>query len=188
MELAGQLTAAGFSRLFLSGDPSATKAVWADGANRAALEEIVAGRDHDALARLLAAEVLFRHAADFPRSDQRVALGEVYARALRIPSADVPANLWGFLFYGPEDDGPLGEHLLAAGDAAIRELLPLLDDDAPLTYAGSRDATLGNSFHYRVKDAAGYYLGRLTGHTLEFHEELAARDTELARLRAAVSS
>ena len=46
----------------------------------------------------------------------------------------------------------------------------LLDDDTPLTYAGSREAMLGNSFHYRVKDAAGYYLGKLTGHPLEFHE------------------
>ena len=124
MELAGQLTQQAF-RVFLSGDPSATEAVWADGAQRArALEEIVAGRDQAELARLLAAEVLFRHAPDFPRSDQRVALGEIYARALRIPSADVPANLWGFLFYGPEDDGPLGAHLLTAGDAAIPELLP----------------------------------------------------------------
>ena len=98
----------------------------------------------------------------------------------------MPANLWGFLYYGPEDNGPLGSHLVSIGAAAIPELIPLLDDDAPLTYAGSREAMLGNSFRYRVRDAAGYYLAKLTGTDIEFHEDPGARDEELARLRAAV--
>ena len=45
---------------------------------------------------------------------------------------------------------------------------------------------LGNSFHYRVKDAAGYFLAKLTGTDIPFREDPGARDEELARLRSAV--
>ncbi len=105
MELAGRLRAAGFSRLFLSGDSTAADEF---GADPEALAAIVADRGEDALARVIAAELLF--ARGYPRDR----LAEAYAHALTVPSADLPANLWGFLFYAPDADGPLGEHLSPA--------------------------------------------------------------------------
>ncbi len=45
---------------------------------------------------------------------------------------------------------------------------------------------LGNSFHYRVKDAAGYFLAKLTGTDVAFQRGPRTRDEELARLRSAV--
>ena len=60
-------------------------------------------------------------------------------------------------------------------------VIELLGDPSPLFYEGSQDATLGNSFGYRVKDAAAYFIGRLTGKTVPFHNELEARDAEIER-------
>ena len=142
-------------RLFLSGEnPSAAEEVWR--ARGEELPGIAADGARDPLERLLAAEVVWRCAPDVSPGD----FGEVYARALTIPSADLPANLWGFLDYD-DYDGPLGERLLATGASAVPELRRLLDDEAPLIYAGSREAMLGNSFQYRVKDAARYYLAKI---------------------------
>jgi hypothetical protein len=165
------------ARLFLSGDVAAEDAVWQGGARRTELEQVAGDASRSPLERLLAAEVLWR--CDAPRAS----FGEIYARALVISSADLPANLWGFLYYD-DDDGPLGARLLATGDAAVPELIRLLDDPAPMAYEGSRDAMLGNSFHYRVKDAAGYFLAKIRGVDITFHTDQEARDSELERLRA----
>ena len=48
------------------------------------------------------------------------------------------------------------------------------------------EATLGGELAYRVKDAAGYYIGRLTGRPVAFHDDVVERDAEIARLRAAL--
>lgn len=168
------------ARLFLRGDVSAEDAVWGGGAHRAELEAVIADQGRAPLERVLAAEVLWRCAPDASRTG----FGEIYARALTVSSADLPANLWGFLFYDSDDDGPLGDRLLATGAEAVPELVRLLDDDTPMTYAGSREAMLGNSLHYRVKDAAGYYLAKITGVDITFPTDREARDAELERLRS----
>src|ERR1700710_2988608 len=103
MDLAGQ----SFSRLYLSGDSSAADKLWAG--NGTALAAIAGDREQDALARVIAAELLFAHG--YPRDK----LAEASAQALTVPSADLPANLWGFLFYAPDADGPLRAHLAACG-------------------------------------------------------------------------
>ncbi|MDP9293062.1 MAG: hypothetical protein M3O90_01345, partial [Actinomycetota bacterium] len=98
--------------------------------------------------------MLHRHHDSYPPAGWEDTLGLVYARALAITgTGDRPivltGNLWGFMYYsdqsGVQDYGPLGTHLIEAGPAAARHLVPLLDDPASLFYEGSREATLGNS-------------------------------------------
>jgi hypothetical protein len=195
-KVAQDLSRAGYTRLFLAGDSSSAGSVWRDGQNRAPLEEIVQGERHGDLERVLASEVLYRYQDGYPPRGWNDTLGRVYARALAITgTGDRPivltGNLWGFLSYsdrsGAPDHGPLGAHLLEAGPAAVRHLVPLLDDPAGIFYEGSQDATLGNSLRYRVKDAAAYYIGKLKGIPVPFHEEPDERDAEIDRLKAAVA-
>jgi hypothetical protein len=188
---AAALRAAGYRGLFLAGDHSTARAVWRHGENRDALLEIVRSERYDDLERVLASEVLYQNDPAYPPPGSADLLGRVYARALAITgTGDRPivltGNEWGFLYHGG-GDGALGPHLLAAGKAAVSPLLPLLDDPAPLFYEGSQEAMLGGRLRYRVKDAAAYYLGKLTGVPMPFHESLAERDAEIERFRAAVA-
>jgi hypothetical protein len=196
-QVAQELGRAGYAGLFLAGDRSSAGSVWRDGENREALEEIVRERRYGELERVLASEVLSRFHDGYPPDSWEDTLGEVYARALAITgTGDRPivltGNLWGFLSYsdqrGVQDDGPLGAHLVEAGPAAVPHLVPLLDDPASLFYEGSEDATLGNSLRFRVKDAAAYYLGRLTGIPVPFHAEPQERDAEIDRLKTALAA
>jgi hypothetical protein len=190
--VAAELTRAGYGGLFLAGDHSSGAAIWRAGANRDPLIEIVRDDSRSDLARVLASEVLFASDDGWPPEGWEDVLGRVYARALAATGAgDRPlvltGNVWGFLYRG-DDAGPMGRHLLEAGHAGVRHLVPLLDDPAPILYEGSQDAMLGNSLRYRVKDAAAYYVGRLRGERIPFHEELDERDAEIDRLRARVAA
>ena len=184
-DTARELSQAGYTSLFLAGDESRAPAIWDGGANREALEAIADGDGYGDLERVLAAEVLHVY-ADGYGAGREAALGPIYARALALSGLRggplvFSGNLWGLLYDG--GDGPLGEHLLQAGDAAVDPLKALLDDTAPLLYEGSEDATIGNGRGYRVKDAAAYFIGRLTGEDVPFHEDRAERDAEIERLK-----
>jgi hypothetical protein len=121
------------------------------------------------------------------------AAGPVYARALALSGIGgegplLDANVWGFMYYADERGGdaygPLGAHLVAAGDSAIPELVDLLGDTRRIFYEGSQEATLGAALGYRVNDAAAFYIGKIAGVSVPFHDEPAERDAEFARLRA----
>ncbi len=188
--VAAALSNAGYRGLFLAGDHSSASSIWRDGKNRDALIEIVQGECYSELERVLASEVLFQHEIKYPRHGWDDVLGQVYARALAITgTGDRPivltGNEWGFLYHNG-DEGPLGTHLLTVGRASVPHLLPLLDDSAGIFYEGSQEAMLGNSLHYRVKDAAAYYIGKLTGIEVPFHDAIGERDAEIDRLKAAV--
>lgn len=190
-EVAAELSRAGYRGLFLAGDHSLATSTWRDGENRDALMEIVRSERYSDLDRVLAAEVLFANEVGFPRSGWDELLGQVYARALAITgTGDRPivltGNEWGFMYHG-DDTEALGTHLLRAGAAAVRHLLPLLDDSASIFYEGSQDAMLGASLRYRVKDAAAYFIGKLTGVPMPFHQAIEERDAEIERLRTTVS-
>lgn len=43
----------------------------------------------------------------------------------------------------------------------------------------------GNRARYRIKDFAAFYLARILGKPIAFHEEFARRDREIATLAAA---
>lgn len=183
-ELAQRLAREGYAGLFLAGDSSSAGEVYHG--NAAALQAIVVDDGAGALERVLAAEVLYG-CGDGPDAD-RETLAALYALALALTgSHTLPGNLWGTLWASPGDDGPLGAHLLAQGEAAVPGLLALLDDDHPIAYEGSREAMLGNAQRYRVKDAAAFFLGRVLGRDVPFHEAHDDRDAEIGRLEAALA-
>ena len=180
--LARELSSAGYERLFYAGEAGSA---WRGGENAVALEAIVRDERQGDLPRLLAAEVLRREGASGAREE----IGPIYARGLALSGAlEVPANEWGFMYEDAGDPhGALGARLLDAGAAAVPHLARLLDDARPLLYVGSKEATVGNDLGYRVKDAAAYYLGAITGKEVPLHEGLDARDAEIERLRAALT-
>jgi hypothetical protein len=193
---ARDLIESGYTGLFLSGDRSSADSVWNDGESRGVLEEIVRSERYDDLARILASEVLYRKDLAYPSADLVETLGRLYARALAMTDIDdgpfaFSGNEWGFMYrgdeLGAEAHGALGAHLLETGDEAVPYLTELLDEPGRILYEGSHEATLGNSLRYRVKDAAAYYLGKLAGIPVPFHDDPAERDEEIARLRAALS-
>jgi hypothetical protein len=182
-----ELKRAGYRGLFLAGDDTLARSVWHGGQNRDALMGIVQGEGYGDLERVLASEVLLQHDPGYPPAGWENVLGDVYARALAITgTGDRPivltGNQWGFMYHG-DDIGSLGVHLLQAGRAAVAHLIPLLDNPDSIFYEGSQEATLGGTLGYRVKDAAAYFIGRLTGDPVPFHEALAERDAEIDRLR-----
>lgn len=191
--ICSMLSAAGYGGLFLSGDRRVADAVWQNGQNRIFLEQIVRDHSHSDLERFLASEVLYEKALDYPSAEWRDILAYLYARALAIsgdPSGkfQIPGNQWGFMYHlearGVRDDGVLAVHLLAAGEQAIPHLSRLLENPNPIFYEGSQEATLGNSLRYRVKDAAAYFIGRITGIPVRFHENIPDRDAEIEALKA----
>jgi hypothetical protein len=193
--VARELAEAGYDGLFLSGERSSVDAVWRGGENRAALAEIVQGEAYGDLPRALASEVLFRKAPGDVREYSGDTLGRVYAHALALTGlADRPmqfsGNEWGFMYHADEHGGDaygaLGPHLLEAGPAAVPHLAELLGDAREILYVGSQDATLGNRLAYRIKDVAAYYIGKIAGIPVQFHDEPAKRDAEIDRLRAAL--
>jgi hypothetical protein len=190
-KVAADLRRAGYRGLFLAGDHSSATSIWRAGENKDALTEVVRSERYGDLDRVLASEVLFQNEAGFPPRGWDDTLGRVYARALAITgTGDRPivltGNEWGFMYHGG-GEGSLGAHLLEVGGAAVRHLLPLLDDPANILYEGSQEVMLGDSLRYRVKDAAAYYIGKLTGVPMPFHEATKDRDAAIEHLRAAVS-
>lgn len=183
--LARELSRTGYERLFYAGEAASA---WRGG-NAAVLEAILRDERQGDLPRLLAAEVLRREGVSAAREE----IGPIYARALALSAVgdealEVPANEWGFMYEDAGDPhGALGARLLDAGAAAVPHLAGLLDDARPLLYVGSKEATVGNDLGYRVKDAAAYYLGAITGKAVPFHEDLDARDAEIERLRATLA-
>jgi hypothetical protein len=58
-----------------------------------------------------------------------------------------------------DNAGPAGIRFVVLGEAAVPALVRLLDNaGTPLIYDGSKEATVGNADHYRVKDFAAFYL------------------------------
>jgi hypothetical protein len=194
-EIAKVLADAGYHGLFLSGDPNQAADVWKRGANRAQLEQMVQDKSQPDLVRVLAAEILFENAPGFPKPEWMGALGYLYAQALAMSGNardeyPITGNQWGYMYYtdeqGLRDYGDLGKRLVGIGQEAVPHLAQLLDDTDVIFYEGSREATLGNSLGYRVKDAAAYYIGQITGIPVKFQRELAERDAEIERLKAAL--
>ena len=187
-DLARKLTSRAYGDFFvLPAHEQTIERVWADPQNRPVLEALVADPGQPVEARFLAAEVLFARDFTFTSRVPPAVVAEVYARALEQNLTGM-ANSWGLL-YEHGDAGPVGIRFVMLGEPAVPALSRLFDDDrAPLIYGGSKEATVGNSYHYRIKDFAAYYLGRIRGIPVEFHRDPAERDQEIARLKARLSA
>lgn len=189
------LTEAGYSRLFMSGSHDLSNSIWQNGENRIYLEQIVQSSNYSDLTRLLASELLYEKVPDYPPAKWQDTLAYLYSQALAITgdktgAFQIAGNQWGFMYYIDElevkDYGILGTHLVATGTRAIPYLAELLDNTNTFFYVGSKEATLGNSLGYRVKDAAAYYIGQISGIPVTFYEDTTNRDAEIERLKKAL--
>jgi len=179
-DYADRLTSLGYSRLFLSLDDVAVDALWREPRAAEALAALVADTGADREARFLAAEILSRKQSGYPSPSESALLAPVYADALR--HAEL-ANIWGM---PGELDGPAGQHLVALGPAAVVALIPLLNDARTVIYGGSEEATIGNSYEYRVKDFAAFFIHRIGGSPYSLLNTPHERDAEIERLRTSL--
>lgn len=180
-ELAEILSTAGYWGL-LSSD--AADRAWAASGEGEGLRALVLEEDGDATARLLAAELLARRDGS-PGALPSDALARAYVDGLRAGAFAEMANPWG-IPSGPL--GPLGERVASLGAAAIEPLAGALGDRAPVRFGGSRDATIGNSYGWRVKDVAAWVLAEITGAAFKPDGDPVRRDAAIRALRRHVQA
>lgn len=183
-----RLTEIGYPRLFMSGDQNLAEKVWDNGNNKAKLLGIIQNKSCSLHARFLAAEIL-RYFKTLLNPDYFEVLAEAYAYALANTSADkgnifqLNGNLWGFL-YEENDPGYLGQQFINFGDASVPHLIELLDDnDGRILYEGSKEATVGNAYGYRIKDFAAFYISQIKDIPVSFHQDFEKRDQEIETLK-----
>lgn len=160
--------------------------IWSDPANRQLLDQVIEDDQVSTEARFLACEVFFKNDIFFMQRHAPEKIAEIYTEAL---SQDLTgmANSWGLL-YEWEDEGPVGIAFLTIGKKSIPALSRLLDDERTiLKYQGSKEATVGNAYRYRVKDFAAYYIGRILGNPLKYHPEFKDRDVQIATLKRSLT-
>lgn len=190
-ELADKLVESGYEGLFLYGDESEIDAIWNEPGNPERLQALISDDAISWPARFLAAEILFAKKEDFQTKEMLMPLAAIYAHALAqtgvsTDGAYFPANIWGFL-YELDDPGEVGQHFIDLGEAAIPELKSLLDNDDYVLYEGSREATVGNQYNYRIKDFAAFYISKIKHTSIIFHQDLGKRDREIEKLKHTLS-
>jgi hypothetical protein len=180
--LAGRLERPGYAGWFQGADENAVHAIWIEPGMPEQLARLADDPREPELARFLAAEILFRQREVYPSREQKPGLAIVYANALARNFTGM-ANHWGLPDF---IEGPIGQHVEALGTAAIPGLAGLLDDNSPIYYAGSKEATTGNSYGYRVRDLAAYYIGKIRGIPLEMEMDPRKRDVEIEKLKSSL--
>jgi hypothetical protein len=178
-ELVAALLDEGYVGLFMRSDESAAEKIWNRAGSPDRLHDLALHSAGPSLARFLAAEVLFVKDLEFPPAQARELLAGLYAQALA-GGFTVMANPWGL---PGALDGPVVVHLLSLGDAVLQPLSHLLDDDAELSYSGSKEATVGNSFGFRVKDLAATVICATLGLPFQSTRDRTSRDALIAQLR-----
>jgi hypothetical protein len=181
-DLAGQLVDLGYLELFLRYDDQTLNGVWNQPNAPAELANLVMDSSASSQARFLAAEILFYKDKSYPSDAAKPTLAQIYATAL-VENYTGIANPWGLPGYLDS----VGEHVVDLGDAAVPALVPLLDDETPLLYGGSQEATLGNSYGYRVKDMAAFFISRIKGIAYTVYQTAAERDAEIENLKTKLS-
>lgn len=179
--LCRRLTAIGYVELF-EGSDEELSSIWNQKQAPDRLAEIVRDDSAPSLARFIAAEILFDKLETFPQQEVREQVAELYALALADNYTET-GNTWGL---PGSFEGFTGEHVLSLTDAAVPALRPLLGNASRIYYEGSKEATLGNSCQYRVKDLAAFYLSVLNNIPLELDPDPVKRDTAIATLQAAM--
>lgn len=180
--LANKLMTMGYLELFQGSGEEYIDTLWKVPGVPEILETLTVDPEAPALARFIAAEVLFYQRGAYPLEEQRKQLASVYALALG-QNFTGAANTWGL----PEIlDGLAGVHFVALGEDAIPELKNLLADDKRVYYEGSEEATLGNGYCYRVKDLAAYYISKIRSIPIDLGEDPSRRDKEIQRLKSII--
>ena len=133
-------------------------------------------------AKFLACEIFFKKDIFFMRRHPIEKIAEIYTQAL-VHNYTGMANSWGLL-YEHEDEGTVGIEFLVFGKKAIPSLAKLLDNtNTNLEYDGSKEATVGNGYHFRIKDFAAYYIGRIMGNPLKYYPNVIDRDVQIEKLK-----
>jgi hypothetical protein len=174
----------GFKELFFRQDGSAMDSIWKESEDGYRLEQVIRDLNADPLARFLAAEIMFSKNVNFPSEEIKPVLVSVYAAALKENFTGL-ANPWGL---PGKPDGTTGQHFVALGEIAVPELLRLLDDNTVISYGGSKEATFGNSYRYRVKDLAAYFIANIKELPLKIDKDPNMRDIEIAKLQASLEN
>jgi hypothetical protein len=157
-ELSNKLFDETYSLLFLSSSDT-VDALWKNYESKLFIDLLIDPKADDNV-RFLAAEILFHKLDSFPPKDLYNVLAQVYALALKNTGTSnkrflLAANGWGFL-YDMNHVGFLGKRFILLGESAIKYLIGLLDNDDHVLYEGSREATTGNAYNYRIKDIAAF--------------------------------
>jgi hypothetical protein len=157
--------------------------IWSQPNSKARLEGLIADVNVPMKARFLASQVLFKKHFTFVNNVGVETVAEILVHAF-LNNYTGMANSWGFL-YEENDAGLVGIHLILMGDETVPILAKLLDNDSPsMLYVGSQEATLGNSYQYRVKDFAAYYISKIKNIPIQYHREFDKRDAEIEKLKA----
>jgi hypothetical protein len=183
-KLAADLVATGYLNLFQRMTFDALDRFWNAPRGPDELRALAGSPTSPPAAAFLAAEILFLKGGYTPSPTDAQALAPAYAHALA-HNVVGSANPWG----KPGSlDGDATKHAVSLGEAAVPPFRALLDDATPMTYAGSREATFGNAYRWRVKDAAAVVLAAIRGLRFDAKKTPAARDPEIAALKAQLAS
>jgi hypothetical protein len=179
MTLANQLLQIGYAKLFFSGDPAPLEQIWTRPDAPAQLRNLALEPTANPEARFLAAEVLFHKQPSPFSSEESASLAEVYAEALKTATI---GNYWG-LPGSLSAASPSAQHLVSLGDVMIKPLLALLEDARIVPYEGSEEATVGNSYQYRIKDVAAFFIAKIKNIPYAVHQDPARRDQQIDELK-----
>lgn len=171
-----------YGDLFLQGNDARQRKIWSTPGADVDLRSIVLDARKSKRVRFLAAELLATRSKQSPKGVPSEVLAEVYVQGLRSGASQM-ANPWGL----PGSTGPLSQRVVALGKVAVGPLLEALDDPQPMEYGGSRDASIGNSYAWRVKDQAASVLAAIRGERLDPDRDPGKRDKAIAALRTRVS-
>ena len=186
--LEDHLDTTSYTTLFLYTDQSTLDSIWQDGQSKKALFQIITHPRTYYFTKLKAAEILLHYKIFLPEETYPT-LAHVYTQALAYSSFEksnynnISGNAWGLL-YESDHVGILGSRLLLLDTFATLPLINLLNDsDAQILYEGSKEATMGNSYHYRVKDIAAFYLSKIHVIPITFYpKDLKKREEEIEKL------
>ena len=179
-DLEARLLTLGYTELFQRLDDDALDELWREPEACEALKLLALDDSRDPWGRFLAAEVIFSRRPDaFSSDDARRVTSALYATALRRQFTG-SANEWGL---PGQTVGRAGEHLLSLGMSATAALVPMLTDETPVLYEGSKDAMVGAAYHYRVKDLAAQFIARLTDLSFPLSEDPTVRDAAIAEMQ-----
>jgi hypothetical protein len=159
-------------------------AIWKDSYNHKLIDKILLDSTNNVTveAKFLACEIFFKKDIFFMQRHAPEEIAGIYTQAL-VNNYTGMANSWGLL-YEHKDDGTVGIAFLTIGEKSIPSLVKLLDNEnTTLTYQGSIEAVTGNSYGYRIKDFAAYYIGRIMGKPLKYYPKLDDRDKQIVNLK-----
>ncbi len=186
-EIEKTLIEIGYGKIFNSENSKQLNSLWANGENLEKFEDIFESEDSTLLGKFLAAETLryYEIKLDEKYIDK---LSESYVYALEKTNMEeddfigIYANSWGFL-YNHTDTGHLGKQLISFGESGVHHLVKLLEIKGIVFYQGSQDATIGNSYQYRIKDFAAFNISKIKNIPITFYQDFDKRDAEIERLK-----